>query len=482
MSLRAAPEDVGVIHFVGIGGIGMSGIAEVLCALGYRVQGSDVSENANTARLADKGARIFKGHAAEHVDDADGNPVAVVVLSSAIKSDNPELLVARARKIPVITRADMLAELMRLKRAVAVGGTHGKTTTTSMVGAMLEAGGLDPTVINGGIVNAYGTNTRLGQSEWMVVEADESDGSFTRLPASIAVVTNIDPEHLDHYGDYDGVRDAFRRFVENVPFYGYAVLCLDHPEVRSLVARTTDRRVVTYGFNPQADIRCTDLRTEKGESRFDVAISDFIRRDGGPETIENIALPMLGRHNVQNALAAIAIGLEYDFPVATIRKALENFTGVKRRFTRTGTVGGVTIIDDYGHHPVEIEAVLSAARIAVEETGGRILAVMQPHRYTRLHDLMDEFCTCFHEADTVLVADVYPAGEAPIDGADKEHLVAGMCRHGHRDARILESPDALAEKIADIARPGDYVVCLGAGNITKWAHDLPGQLEALTKT
>ena len=393
-----------------------------------------------------------------------------------MKPDNVELVAARAAKISVVRRAEMLAELMRLKRAVAISGTHGKTTTTSMVGQMLETAGFDPTVINGGIVNAYGTNTRLGKSDWMVVEADESDGTFTRLPASIAVVTNMDPEHLDHYGTFEKVKDAYRQFILNLPFYGYAVLCTDHPEVQALVAAVSDRKVITYGFNPQADVQAQNIRSGSDGSIFDVKFAAWLN-DGKELILRDIHLPMLGRHNVQNSLASLAIAQEMNVPVATMKKGLTNFSGVKRRFTKTGESHGVTIIDDYGHHPVEIETVLKAARMAVQDTGGRIIAVAQPHRYTRLHDLFGEFCACFTEADAVIIADVYPAGEQPIEGANKTSLVEGIKKRGHRDVMALSSKEDLPRLIASIAKQGDYVVCLGAGDITYWAYDLPQNLD-----
>jgi UDP-N-acetylmuramate--alanine ligase len=463
------PRDIGPIHFIGIGGIGMSGIAEVLVNLGYTVTGSDVSDSANVKRLRDKGIKVAIGHARENIDGAD-----VVVVSSAIKADNPELITARAKRLPVVRRAEMLAELMRLKSCVAIAGTHGKTTTTSMVAALLDAGGLDPTVINGGIINAYGTNARLGEGDWMVVEADESDGTFLKLPADIAIVTNVDPEHLDHFQTFEAVKDAFKHFVENIPFYGFAVMCIDHPEVQALVGRLQDRRILTYGENPQADLRLSGLDNSNGRSRFSVTIRG---RDGnGEHTISDIVLPMPGRHNALNATAAIGVAHELGIGDEAIRKALSNFGGVKRRFTRTGEWNGVAIIDDYGHHPVEIAAVLRAAR---ESTKGQVIAVMQPHRFTRLHDLFEQFCTCFNDADAVIVADVYPAGEQPIEGADRDHLVAGLRARGHRNVMALESPEKLAGLVKTMARPGDYVVCLGAGNITQWAYALPTELKAL---
>ena len=462
------PRDIGPVHFVGIGGIGMSGIAEVLVNLGHTVQGSDQSDSANVKRLRDKGVKIAIGHAAENLAGAQ-----VVVISSAIKSDNPELIAARAQRLPVVRRAEMLAELMRLKSCVAIAGTHGKTTTTSMVAALLDAGGFDPTVINGGIINAYGTNARLGAGDWMVVEADESDGTFLKLPADIAVVTNVDPEHLDHFKTFDAVQDAFRAFVENVPFYGFSVMCTDHPVVQSLVGKIEDHRIVTYGENPQADVRLVDISHAGGTSLFTIALRE--RAGQALHEIKNLALPMPGRHNALNATAAIAVAHELGVADDVIRNALAKFGGVRRRFTKTGTWNGVTIIDDYGHHPVEIAAVLRAAR---ESTKGQVIAVVQPHRYTRLAALFEQFCTCFNDADVVIVANVYPAGEAPIAGADRDALVQGLRTHGHRHVVALESPEKLASLIVAMAHPGDYVACLGAGSITQWAYALPGELAA----
>jgi UDP-N-acetylmuramate--alanine ligase len=462
------PRDIGPVHFVGIGGIGMSGIAEVMVNLGYTVQGSDQAEGANVKRLRDLGVKIAIGHAGANLAGAE-----VVVVSSAIKPDNPELIAARAQRLPVVRRAEMLAELMRLKSCVAIAGTHGKTTTTSMVAALLDAAGFDPTVINGGIINAYGTNARLGLGDWMVVEADESDGTFLKLPADIAIVTNVDPEHLDHFKSFEAVQEAFRAFVENVPFYGFSVMCTDHPVVQSLVGRIEDRRMVTYGENPQADVRLVDISHAGGTSLFTIALRDragrFVR------DIKNIALPMPGRHNALNATAAIAIALELGIGDDVIRDALASFGGVRRRFTRTGMWNGVTVIDDYGHHPVEIAAVLKAAR---ESTKDQVIAVMQPHRYTRLAALFEQFCTCFNDADAVIVAPVYPAGEAPIPGVDRDALVQGLRTHGHRQVIALDGPEKLASLIAGMAQAGDYVVCLGAGSITQWAYALPGELAA----
>ena len=469
--MRQMPIHIGVIHFIGIGGIGMSGIAEVLHAHGYKVQGSDLSESANVKRLRDQGIPIFIGHQDSNIDDAS-----IVVYSTAVKENNPERKAAKDRGLPLVRRAEMLAELMRLRWSVAIGGTHGKTTTTSLVGTMLDVAGYDPTVINGGIVNAYGTNTRLGSGDWMVVEADESDGTFTRLPATVAVVTNIDPEHLDFYGSMDRIRAAFRQFVENLPFYGFAVLCIDHPEVQALCAEINDKRMITYGFSPQADIRAVNIDRSPGGARFDVEISAWLN-SGTTAIYRDLYLPMVGDHNILNALSAVAIAQEMGVAQPLIKKGLAEFGGVKRRFTLTGEVNNIRIIDDYGHHPVEIQAVLSAARQALEKSGGRVIAVMQPHRYTRLESLFDQFCTCFNDADTVFITDVYEAGEAPIDGADKQGLVAGIKQHGHRDVRALSGWEALPELLAAEVRPNDFVIFLGAGDISKWANDMPELLE-----
>ena len=465
--MKGVGTEIGTIHFVGIGGIGMSGIAEVMHNLGYSVQGSDLAEGASVERLRKRGIEVFVGHDAANLGDA-----AVVVTSTAVKRDNAEVAAALDRRIPVVRRAEMLAELMRLKKTVAVAGTHGKTTTTSMIAALLDAGGVDPTVINGGIIESYGSNARLGGSEWMVVEADESDGSFLRLDGTIAVVTNIDPEHLDHYGSFDAVKAAFVEFIENVPFYGLAVLCIDHPEVQAVIGKVRDRRVLTYGLSAQADLRGENIRSQDAGNMFDAVLRD---RDGHERRIASIFLPMPGRHNVQNALAAIAVALEMGCEEDTIRSGFAQFGGVRRRFTRVGEVGGATVIDDYAHHPVEIRAVLAAAR---EAASGRVIAVVQPHRFTRLRDLMSDFQACFNDADMVYAAPVYPAGEAPIEGVSSAALVEGMRASGHRSASEIAGPDELAAALAGVVRPGDYVVCLGAGDITKWAAGLADGIAA----
>ncbi len=467
-------DDIGLIHFIGIGGIGMSAIAEVLHNLGHKVQGSDASDGANVQRLRDMGIKVHVGHKPENLGES-----AVVVTSTAIRHDNPERVEAKERQLPIVRRAEMLAELMRFKQSVAVGGTHGKTTTTSMVGTLLDYGGLDPTIINGGILNAYGTNARMGDGDWLVAEADESDGSFLRLPADVAIITNIDPEHLDHYVTFDNAKDAFKTFIENLPFYGFGVVCIDHPEVQALRGRIEDRRLVTYGNNPQADVRFAQVKAEGANSKFNIIIRD--RLSGDQTVMDGLVLPMPGIHNVSNATAAIAVAHELGVAESAIREGLLAFKGVKRRFTHTGTWKGVEIFDDYAHHPVEIAAVLKAARTAVRSAGkGKVIAVKQPHRFTRLESLFDEFSACFNDADTVLVAPVYEAGETPIEGVDSLTLVSAMKAAGHRDARSISGPEDVAPLVAGLAEEGDYVIFLGAGNITAWAHALPDELAQAT--
>ena len=468
MNRRPVPFDLGPVHFVGIGGIGMSAIAEIMLRIGYQVQGSDARAGANTERLEKLGAKVFIGHDADHIEGASA-----VVFTSAVNAENPELAAARARRIPLVRRAEMLAELMRQQHSVAVGGTHGKTTTTSMVAAILDAAGFDPTVVNGGIINAYGANAKVGEGDWIVVEADESDGTFLRLRPTVAVVTNIDPEHLDYYETFDAVKRAFQDFVASIPFYGFAAVCIDDPDVQEMASRLENRRLITYGTNPQAEVRALNLGFGAEGSTFDALISS---PDGTTTVLGEITLPMAGEHNVLNALAAIAVGRELGATEKAIRKGLAEFGGVRRRFTFTGQARGVRVVDDYGHHPVEIAHVLRAARAV---TNGRVIAVVQPHRYTRLRDLFQEFCRAFNDADAVIVADVYPAGEAPIDGASRDALVEGLKRHGHRHVLALESPAELPALVAAEAREGDLVVCLGAGDITAWAQALPAQLQAM---
>jgi UDP-N-acetylmuramate--alanine ligase len=465
---RPVPFELGPVHFIGIGGIGMSGIAEIMIRIGYTVQGSDGKASANTERLEKLGAKIFIGHDAANVSGASA-----IVYSTAIKQDNAEMMAGREQRLPLVRRAEMLAELMRLQFSVAVGGTHGKTTTTSMVAAVLDAGGLDPTVVNGGIINAYGTNAKVGEGDWIVVEADESDGSFLKLKSTVAIVTNIDPEHLDHWGDFDAVRKGFRDFIENIPFYGFAAVCLDHPEVQAVAAQVENRRLVTYGTNPQAEVKVSNIQMGPEGATFDLTFNPL---KGEPSSLIGLKLPMPGEHNVLNATAAVAVARELSVTDEAIRAGLASFGGVKRRFTTTGVANGIRVIDDYGHHPVEILNVLKAARAV---TSGKVIAVVQPHRYSRLHDLFNDFCACFNDADTVIVADVYAAGEQPIEGADKQGLVEGLRRFGHRRALALDNAAQLPRLIAEEAKSGDLVVLLGAGDITSWAYALPGQLEAL---
>lgn len=464
--MKSMPTEIGKLHFCGIGGIGMSGIAEILHNLGYKIQGSDIAENANVERLRGLGISIKTHQHEENIVDA-----AVLVISSAIKSDNPELIAARKRLIPVVRRAEMLAELMRLRSSISVAGTHGKTTTTSLISALLDSGGLDPTVINGGIINAYGTNARLGKGDWIVVEADESDGSFIKLPARIALLTNLDAEHLDHWGSFDELKAAFGAYIQNIPFYGLAVLCIDNSEVQAIIPKVSDRRIVTYGFNLQADVRAINFRTRKGSSLFDVTLSDRCNASGS--LIQNISVPMAGKHNAQNALAAIAVAIEVGVSEEDIRRGLQNFSGVRRRFTLTGTVAGITIVDDYAHHPVEIASTLQAARSVSE---GRVIAVFQPHRYSRIRDLFQDFCICFNDADIVIVSDIYAAGEVPIEGINRDSLVEGLISNGHKGVIPLQQVADLPAIVAENAREKDYVLFLGAGNITDWAWRIPKEL------
>ncbi|MFN9711532.1 MAG: UDP-N-acetylmuramate--L-alanine ligase [Alphaproteobacteria bacterium] len=468
MTRRPVPFEIGPVHFIGIGGIGMSGIAEIMMRTGYTVQGSDAKASANTERLEKLGAKIFIGQ-----DPANVEGAYAIVYSTAVKHDNPEMIAARDRRLPLVRRAEMLAELMRLQFSIAVGGTHGKTTTTSIIASLLDAGGLDPTVVNGGIINAYGTNAKVGTGDWIVVEADESDGTFLKLKSTCAVVTNIDPEHLDHYGDFDAVKKAFRDFVENIPFYGFAAICTDHPEVLAMAARVENRRMVTYGVNPQAEVRAENITMGPDGARFDVVIRP---REGELLRYPDLHLPMAGQHNVLNSLAAVAVARELGLDEAAIRKGLAGFGGVKRRFTTTGVAGGVRVVDDYAHHPVEIFSVLKAARAV---TSGKVVAVVQPHRYSRLKDLFDEFCACFADADTVIVTDVYAAGEAPIEGVSRDSLAEGLRRFGHRRVLVLGAPADLADMVRQETTAGDLVVLLGAGDITSWAYALPGELDAL---
>ncbi|HUB85785.1 MAG TPA: UDP-N-acetylmuramate--L-alanine ligase [Rhizomicrobium sp.] len=462
------PLDIGPIHFIGIGGIGMSGIAEIMHNFGYKIQGSDSSDNANIKRLRAMGIDVVIGHDAMNLKG-----VSIVVYSSAVKPGNVELETARGLQLPLVRRAEMLAEIMRLKNCVAIAGTNGKTTTTTLTAALIDAGGLDPTIVNGGIINQYGTNAKLGAGDWVIVEADESDGTFLRLPATVSVVTNIDPDHLDYFGTFDRMKDAFQRFVENVPFYGFAVLCLDHPEVQAMVGRIEDRRLITYGLSPQADIRAINVSFSEGASHFDVVVLN--RRTLEQITLEKMCLPMPGEHNVQNALAAITVARELGVPDDKIRSALKNFEGVKRRFTRVGEWNGSAIIDDYGHNPFKIAAALKAARQAYS---GPVIAVVQPHRYTRLHDTFEQFATCLNDADVAIIAPVYAAGERPIEGINRDTFADALRSHGHRNVLTIDGEADLAAMIAPLARNGGAIVMLGAGSISAWAANLEAALKA----
>lgn len=469
-------ETLPSIHFVGIGGIGMSGIAEVLHNMGYKISGSDLQENAIIKRLRGLGIEIQIGHHPRAVHGKD-----CVVVSSAVSSQNVELCEARTLKIPVVQRAEMLAELMRLKSSVAVAGTHGKTTTTSLVAALFEGAGLEPTVVNGGILNACGTNAYLGKGEWIIVEADESDGSFTKLSPTIAVVTNIDPEHMEFYKTTETLEKAFETFVSQIPFYGFAVLCVDHPTVKKLATSFCDRRVLTYGFAEEALVRATNLRLTPQGTIFDVEVRHFEGEETAnvsalPRVLKELFLPMVGEHNVQNALAAIAMAYQLGFGEETVRQALQSFKGVKRRFTYVGTSHDVTIIDDYAHHPVEIQTVIKAARQAAT---GRVLVVFQPHRYSRLSSLWEDFTTCFSGADGVIMAPIYSAGEDAIEGITTEKLAGEVRLKTKQLVWELKESTELPYLIRQVARPGDLVVCMGAGSITYWAATLPSQLDQL---
>lgn len=480
--MRAIPFDIGTIHFTGIGGIGMSGIAEIMHNLGYQIQGSDSSDSANVKRLKKLGIQIEVGQKEENLTDVDGKSVALVVASAAIPKDNPEIVAAHQHRIPVIDRAEMLGEVMRLKWSIGVAGTHGKTTTTSIISTMLETGNFDPTVINGGIVNAYGTNAKYGQGDWIVAEACEAFGSFTRIRPTVAVITNIDAEHLDYYKTFDNLRDAFRSYLQNLPFYGFGVVCIDDHEVQALIPKVSDRQIFTYGKSPQADVRATQIRITPDGTFFDVTIGGQLKNSDGTERlIKNMKLNMPGEHNVLNALAAVTIGVKMDMNDEQLKQGLAQFSGVKRRFTKTGEVDGVTIIDDYGHHPVEIEAVLTAARSMLSHPDNKIITVFQPHRYSRLRDLFNDFCTCFNNANTVIISDVYAGGEQPIKGVDRDALVNGLIKCGHRHVLPLEHERELPKLISQYAHDGDIVIFFGAGSITKWANALPKSLEKLSK-
>ena len=451
----------------------MSGLAEILFTLGKKVQGSDIAENNNTKRLEKCGIKVLIGHCADNTKDAG-----IVVLSSAIASSNPEVKAALEAGIPVIKRAELLKEIMRMKWAVSVAGTHGKTTTTSLVASVLDSADLDPTVINGGVLNAYSSNARVGSGDWLVAEADESDGTFIKIPTTVAVVTNIDPEHLSYYGTFDKLKQAFHTFVENIPFYGFAVLCLDNDNVREMIPHIKDRRVITYGFRKGAHIRATNVRVEGLGICFDVAISKSqAELLGVSPAIKNIHLPMVGVHNVSNALASIAVGLGMKLSPESIRNGLSNFKGVCRRFTQTGAYSGANIFDDYAHHPEEIKVALKAAKTIAK---GKVIAVKQPHRFSRLQELFGDFCACFEDADLLFMAPIYTAGEKPIPGITRDSLVEGIREiNKQTDVQTIDDESELPLAIKKTINPGDVVIFLGAGSVSNWARALPEQLENL---
>ena len=461
------PQNLGVIHFIGIGGIGMSGIAEILIQSGYLVQGSDINISDNTNRLKKIGVKIFIGQKSSNINNAK-----IIVVSTAITNTNIELIAAKKMFLPIVHRAEMLGELMRLKQSIAVGGTHGKTTTTSLISRIIEQNGMDPTIINGGIISSLGSNAKLGGGEWMIVEADESDGSFAKLNPTVAVVTNIDLEHLDHHGNEKKLEHAFFNFVSSIPFYGFICLCIDHPRVQKLISKLEDKKVITFGLSANADIRATNIIYKNNCMNFDLNISKRLNTN---TQVYNIEFSMIGLHNIQNALAAISIGLELNIPIESIQNSLKTFNGVQRRFEKVGDYNGSLIIDDYGHHPVEISSALSAARLIAPKN--KIISIFQPHRYSRLRDLFEDFCSCFNDSDQVLLLDVYPAGEKVIKKFESINLAEGLIKYGHKKVSYVKDSNKLANIIKDNLIPGDLVICLGAGTITKIANNLEYDLK-----
>ena len=455
-------KDLGTIHLIGIGGIGMSSIAEVLINLGYKITGSDIALNKNVQRLQELGVKIYIGENAKHLKDAS-----IVVISSAIKNNNVELNAAYVKRIPVIRRADMLAELMRFKKSIAIGGTHGKTTTTSLISAILDNAKYDPTVVNGGIIEAYGSNARLGKGDWMVVEADESDGTFTRLPSTYVVVTNIDKEHLDFYGNKNNLYRAFMHFIENIPFYGVAFLCIDNADTQKLYKEIKYRKLVSYGFNNQANVKAINLSVRNGLTNFDVKIDGNEKLKN--KIIKNISITMPGKHNVRNALASIALAIELGINTNIIKDTLKNFKGVERRFSIIGNKKGVTYIDDYAHHPTEISSVLEAAKSICE---GKLIAIFEPHRYSRINNLFDEFSVSFHDADILFVTEIYEAGEKNKLKINKNKIINSILSAGHKDVRGLDNFNDLLLMLENITNIGDYVIFLGAGSISRNARKM----------
>ena len=460
------PENLGVIHFIGIGGIGMSGIAEILVQSGYLVQGSDIKASNNTKRLEKLGIEVFIGQRKSNILNAK-----IIVVSTAISKNNIELVEAKKIFLPIVHRAEMLGELMRLKQSIAIAGTHGKTTTTSLIAKMIEENGMDPTIINGGIISSLDSNARMGKGDWMVVEADESDGSFTKLNPTAAVITNIDLEHLDFHKNEKNLELAFFNFLSSIPFYGFICLCTDHPRVQKLISKLEDKKVITYGLSASADVRATNVIYNNNKMNFTLSISN--RRELEISSYE-IEFSMIGIHNIQNALATIATGIELKIPIEKIKNTLKTFTGVQRRFQNVGNFKNTTIIDDYGHHPVEINAALAAARLLTPKS--KIISIFQPHRYSRIKDLFNDFCSCFNDADYVFLLDVYPAGEEPLKGFESNDLKNGLLKYGHKNVSYIESKKALIRETLKIISPHDIIICLGAGSITKIANTLEKEL------
>ena len=462
-----SPENLGIIHFIGIGGIGMSGIAEILFQSGYHVQGSDLKQSNNTNRLEKLGIKVFIGQKKSNIIDAK-----IIVVSTAISEKNEEFIAAKKMFLPIVHRSEMLGELMRLKQSIAIAGTHGKTTTTSLIAKMIEDNGMDPTIINGGIISSLHSNARLGNGEWMVVEADESDGSFSKLNPTAAIITNIDLEHLDYHKNEDNLENAFYNFVSSIPFYGFVCLCIDNPRTQRLISKLENKKVITYGMSANADIRATNIYYKNHRMNFSLNIKNNKEFE---DNVYKIEFSMIGMHNIQNALATIATGIELKIPLTKIKNTLKNFTGVERRFQKVGNFKNTTIIDDYGHHPVEINSALSAARFLAPES--KIIAIFQPHRYSRLKDLFDDFCSCFNKADHVFLLDVYAAGEKSIKKFESINLEKGLADYGHKNVLYIQNQNLLAKNLLKLIQPNDLIICLGAGSITKIANNLEEELK-----
>ena len=464
------PQNVGRFHFIGIGGIGMSGIAEILLQSGYLVQGSDINPTKITKRLNKLGAKIFIGHNSGNINQAN-----IIVYSSAITEKNPELIEAKKLSIPIVHRSEMLGELMRLKQSIAVAGTHGKTTTTSLISKLLEQNNMDPTIINGGIISSLASNAKLGEGKWMVVEADESDGSFSRLIPTIAIVTNIDLEHMDFHKTESNLEKAFTNFISSIPFYGFAAVCIDHPRIQKILAKVTNKKIITYGYSPNADIRAINTRFVDGKMIFDVSYKDKVEKN--TSFIKNIIFSMIGYHNVLNALAAISVALELGISITIIKKSLNSFSGVQRRFQYITKIDNAKIYDDYGHHPEEIKAALSAAKLI--KNNSKILAIFQPHRYTRLKNHFEEFCSSFNDADKVILLNIYAAGEKKLINYENTDLEEGIRNYGHKNVESLKDDEKIFEKIFKNLKNFDIIIFLGAGNITNIANSLSKKIKTL---